>query len=175
MEKIYNCLNSVFGFWPCAREFEKGFRCAALLAALVFLLLVVLLIILKVIFRKPAVPGVTLLREDGDIFISRNAIYTAICRLEKDFSEFEIMKVNMHRTRNRELGLTVTVLYDEQNRSFDAAAAALKQRIFDMLIKSFGIETIKTVSIVLARIPGRDADDSSNDTPVTGNAFISGV
>ena len=175
MEKVYNYLSRFLDFWPCASEFEKGFRSAMMLAALVFLLLIVLAVILKLIFRKPAVPGVTLLREDGDIFISRNAIYTAICRLEKEFSEFEILKVNMHRTRTRDLGLTITVLYEEQDRSFDAAAAALKQRVFDMLTRSFGSERVKSVSIVLAKIPGRDADEDNDDTAVTGNAFISGV
>ena len=175
MGKIYNFVNNVLKLWPDASDFERGFRSAMLLAALIFLLLIVIGVIVKLILRKPAVAGVTLSREDGDIFISRNAVYTAVCQLEKEFPEFEILKVSMHRDRHNDLALAVTLLYEEHKRSFDAAAAGLKQSIFLMLTRSFGIESVKSVSIVLARIPGRNSDDAENNTAVTGNAFISGV
>ena len=175
MGKFYNFVNNVLNLWPQVSDFERGFRSAMLLAALIFLLLIVVVVIVKLIMRKPAVAGVTLSREDGDIFISRNAVYTAVCQLEKDFPEFEILKVFLRRDLHNDLALTVTLLYEEQQRSFDAAAAGLKQSIFLMLNKSFGIESVKSVSIVLARIPGRNADDHDNNTSVPGNAFISGV
>ena len=55
-----------------------------------------------------------------------------------------------------------------------------------ILLMSVGIYFLKTqnnfatggvsgVSIVLARIPGRNAADDDNNTAVNGNAFISGV
>lgn len=175
MGRFYDFVNNVLNLWPHANEFERGFRSAMLLAALIFLLLIVVGVIIKLIMRKPAVAGVTLSREDGDIFISRNAVYTAVCQLEKDFPEFEILKVSMRRDLHNDLALTVTLLYEEQQRSFDAAAAGLKQSIFSMLNRSFGIESVKSVSIVLARIPGRSADDNDNSASVSGNAFISGV
>ena len=176
MEKIYNFVNKFFNFWPMASDFEKGFRCAMVLAALIFLLLILLGIILKLIFRKPSVSGVTLAREDGDIFISRNAIYTAICRLESEFPQFDILKVVMQRNRHKELQLTVTVLFDQGSKSFDMSAAEFKQRVFDMLSKSFGINNVKSVSIILAKIPGRNEDDFDEETaPVVSNAFVSGV
>ena len=176
MEKIYNFINSFFNFWPMASDFEKGFRCAMVLAALIFLLLFLLGLILKLIFRKPSVSGVTLTREDGDIFISRNAVYTAVCRLEKEFPQFEILKVVMQRDRHHNLNLTVTVLFDPAGESFDMSAAEFKQRVFNMLNKSFGIECIKSVSIILAKIPGRSEDDSDDENnPVVSNAFIAGI
>jgi hypothetical protein len=175
MEKVYSLVERYFYALPANNDFERGFFAAMLLTAAIFLLLLLLCLILKIIFRKPAVPGVTLPREDGDIFISRNAVYTAVCQLEKDFPEFEILKVSMRRDLHNDLALTVTLLYEEQQRSFDAAAAGLKQSIFSMLNRSFGIESVKSVSIVLARIPGRSADDNDNSVSVSGNAFISGV
>ncbi len=177
MEKIYNWIDNSIMSLPATSEFERGFYLALLLAALVFFLLFVLCLIFKLIFRKPAVPGVTLAREDGDIFISRNAIFTAVCRLENDFPELEILKVNMHRNRRNELGLTVSVIFDENGSSFDEVAGAFKQRVFVMLNKSFGIESIKTVAINLARIPAEREEHDGNDPtpPVINNAFVSGV
>ena len=175
MGKFYYFVNNVLNLWPNVSEFERGFRSAMLLLAAILLLLAIVVVIIKLIRRKPAVTGVTLSREDGDIFISRNAVYTAVCQLEKDFPEFEILKVSMRRDLHNDLALTVTLLYDEHQRSFDAAAAGLKQSIFSMLTRSFGIESVKSVSIVLAKIPGRDSDESDNNTAVSGNAFISGV
>ena len=72
MQKLMGYLSGVWDFCPGATEFERGFQAALILAALIFLLLIVLGLILKIVFRKPAVPGVTLEREDGDIFISRS-------------------------------------------------------------------------------------------------------
>ena len=72
---------------------------------------------LRLIFRKPAVPGVTLEREDGNIFISRNAIFTAVCRLESSFPELEILKVNMQRKGHGELALIITVMFAEKDRN----------------------------------------------------------
>lgn len=177
MERIYDWIDKSIMSLPATSEFERGFYLALLLAALVFFLLFVLCLILKLIFRKPAVPGVTLVREDGDIFISRNAIFTAVCRLEKDFPELEILKVNMVRNRRNELGLVVSVLFDENDNSFDAVAGAFKQRVFTMLNKSFGIDSVKSVAINLAKIPAEHEDRNDSDTtpPVINNGFVSGV
>ncbi|MBR7144980.1 MAG: hypothetical protein IKD10_08565 [Lentisphaeria bacterium] len=178
MEKVYAWIDKFIVNLPAVNEFERGFYLALLLTALVFFLLLLLCLILKLIFRKPAVPGVTLEREDGDIFISRNAIFTAVCRLESAFPELEILKVNMLRKRHGELALTVTVMFDERDKSFDAVAGAFKQQVFAMLNKSFGIDAIKSVAINLAKIPAGNEDDSEGNTPempVVNNAFISGV
>ena len=178
MEKVYAWIDKFIVELPAANDFERGFFLALLAAALVFFLLLLLCLILKLIFRKPAVPGVTLLREDGDIFISRNAIFTAVCRLENEFPELEILKVNMQKLRHGDLALTVTVMFAEKDKSFDAVAGAFKQKVFTMLNKSFGIDSVKSVAINLAKIPaGVDDDDSAdnNTPPGVNNAFVSGI
>ena len=178
MEKVYAWIDKFIVNLPAVNEFERGFYLALLLTALVFFLLLLLCLILKLIFRKPAVPGVTLEREDGDIFISRNAIFTAVCRLESAFPELEILKVNMLRKRHGELALAVTVMFDERDKSFDAVAGAFKQQVFAMLNKSFGIDAIKSVAINLAKIPAVkdvDEDDSSKNVPPISNTFTPGV
>ena len=176
MDFLYDWIGKFCTFVPVENEFEKGFQTALVLAALVFLLLLVICLILKLIFRKPAVPGVTLEREDGNIFIARNAIYTAVCRLESEFAELEILKVTLQRGARKELALNITVLFDENGSAFDALAGSFKQRVFEMLNKSFGIDSIKTVSITLSKIPQERGDNDAPDTPmVNNNAFISGV
>ena len=179
MEKIYEWIDKFVMDLPATTEFERGFYLALLLAAAVFFLLFLLCLIIKLIFRKPSVPGVTLAREDGDIFISRNAIFTAVCRLEKYFPELEILKVNMSRSRHGELAVTVTVSFAERTESFDAVAGAFKQRVFAMLNKSFGIDAVKNVIINLAKISDDVDADEPGDVkpagPAVNNAFISGV
>ena len=178
MEKIYAWIDKFIVNLPAANDFERGFFLALLLTALVFFLLLLLCLILKLIFRKPSVPGVTLERENGDIFISRNAIFAAVCRLEKAFPELEILKVGMSRKRRGELGLTVTVMFDERGSSFDAVAESFKQQVFIMLSKSFGIDSVTSVEINLSKIPADSEDDLDGNTPempVANNAFTSGV
>ena len=176
MQKVMDYLSELGNFCSAAGEFERGFQTALILAALVFLLLIVLGLILKICFRKPAVPGVTLEREDGNIFISRNAICNAITRLEEEFTELEIIKVVMLRNRRRELELAVNVEFEAGSEAFDAVAGALKQRIFVMLNKSFGIDTIKSISINLIRIPeGRHQNNEHAAAAVGNNGFISGI
>ena len=179
MEKIYAWIDKFVMPIPAANEFEQGFYLALLLAALVFFLLFLLCLILKLIFRKPAVPGVTLEREDGNIFISRNAIFTAVCRLESSFPELEILKVNMQRKGHGELALIITVMFAEKDRSFDALAGEFKQKVFVMLNKSFGIDSVKSVAINLAKIPSDVEEDEDNagkpQAPVINNAFTAGV
>ena len=177
MDYLYGLLEKLAVFIPAESEFERGFQTALLLAAMVFFLLLIICLILKLIFRKPAVPGVTLEREDGNIFIARNAIYTAVCRLESDFPELEILKVVLQRGARKDLALSVTVMFDENGSAFDELAGTFKQRVFDMLSKSFGIDSIKTVSVNLSKIPPErhEADNDTPDTPVINNAFISGV
>ena len=105
-----------------------------------------------------------------------NAIFTAVCRLEADFPELEIIKVVMLRDRHTELGLSVTVQFDEKHKSFDAVAGEFKQRVFLMLNKSFGIDSVKTVAINLAKIPATaERDDDEPQAPMMNNAFVSGV
>ena len=178
MQKLMGYLSGVWDFCPGATEFERGFQAALILAALIFLLLIVLGLILKIVFRKPAVPGVTLEREDGDIFISRNAIYSAVRTLEDEFPALGILKVVMQRNRRRELELQINVEFEACGEAFDAVAGSFKQRVFAMLSKSFGIDSVKSVAINLAKIPaGRDADedDSSKNVPPVPNTFTSGI
>lgn len=177
MEKIFAWIDKSIIDLPAANEFEQGFYLALLFAAMVFFLLLVLCLIVKLIFRQPAVPGVTLVREDGDIFISRNAIFAAVSQLERKFPELEILKVNLNRRHHGELALSVTVMFAERSDSFDAVAGSFKQQVFAMLNKSFGIDSVKSVSINLAKIPVEYDDDNENnpETPVMNNGFVSGV
>ena len=174
MQKLMGYLSGVWDFCPGATEFERGFQAALILAALIFLLLIVLGLILKIVFRKPAVPGVTLEREDGDIFISRNAIYSAVRNLEDEFPALGILKVVMQRNRRRELELQINVEFEACGEAFDAVAGAFKQRVFVMLNKSFGIDTVRSISINLTRMP-ENHDGSDREIPVAGNGFVSGV
>lgn len=176
MEKIYSWIERYCYAFPANSDFERGFAAALLLTAAIFLLLLLLCLILKIIFRKPAVPGVTLPREDGDIFISRSAIFSTVSRLEEVFPELEISKVALMRRRG-ELAMTVSVFFYENGSPFDALAGNLKQRIFDTLKNTLGIDTIKSVAVVLVKAPveadGEDDNVSAQVNP--GNGIISGV
>lgn len=176
MEKIYSWIERYCYAFPANSDFERGFAAAMLLTAAIFLLLLLVCLILKIIFRKPAVPGVTLPREDGDIFISRSAIFSTVSRLEEFFPELEISKVALMRRRG-ELSMTVSVVFYENGSPFDALAGNLKQRIFDTLKNSLGIDTVKSVAVVLVKAPvesdGEDDNVSAQVNP--GNGIISGV
>ena len=70
------------------------------------------------------------------------------------------------------------MLFDERDNAFDAVAGSFKQRVFAMLNKSFGIDSVKSVAINLAKIPAVkdvDEDDSSKNVPPISNTFTPGV
>lgn len=176
MEKIFSWFERASLRLPAGNEFERGFFTALLITAAILLLLLLICLILKIIFRKPSVPGVTLPREDGDIFISRNAIFSVVSRLEEFFPELEIRKVALKRS-GRDLSMTVTVLFYQQDSTFDALAGSLKQRIFDTLKQSLGIDSVKSVAVVLVQAPAPEegSDDKAIGQVNPGNGFISGV
>ena len=176
MEKFFSLFERAALMLPASNEFERGFFAALLLTAAILLLLLLICLILKIIFRKPSVPGVTLPREDGDIFISRNAIFSVVSRLEEAFPELEIRKIALNRC-GRDLSMTVTVLFYQQGSPFDALAGNLKQRIFDTLKQSLGIDSVKSIAVVLIQAPAPedDSDDKAMGQVNPGNGFISGV
>ena len=176
MEKIFSWFERASLRLPAGNEFERGFFTALLLTAAILLLLLLICLILKIIFRKPSVPGVTLPREDGDIFISRNAIFSVVSRLEEFFPELEIRKVALNRS-GRELSMSVTVWFYQQDSTFDALAGSLKQRIFDTLKQSLGIDSVKSVAVVLVQAPAPEegSEDKAIGQVNPGNGFISGV
>lgn len=172
MEKIYDWVSGNFWLIPGENDFERGFYTALILTGLILLLIIVLCLIVKLWFRKPAIPGVTLEREDGDIFISRHALSSAVYHLEDDFPGIEILKVALTNGRKGDLELAVSLAYDEKQGSFESAAKAFKARIFRELHGTFGIDVIKTVALHLTRLPDSrrigDSNDPINDTFVAG-------
>ncbi len=179
MGMLYEWVSGGGFLLPGENDFERGFYTALILAGLVLFLVIVLCLIAKLLFRKPAVPGVTLEREDGDIFISRNALSTAVFHLEDEFPGFEVLKVLLGHGRRGELELAVTVLFDEKSGAFDKISNSFKKRVFDILQHSFGIDSIKSVSIALSKLPNtprrNDNNGSGKDNDVTSHAFVSGV
>lgn len=172
----------VSSLMPAGDDFFRGFYTALYMLLASLLLVVLLCIIVKLIFRKPAVSGVTLPRDDGDIFISRNAIVDLIFRLESDYSHFEFLKAVLKRNR-KGLALSVVLNFDESgSSSFPVCAEALKQRIFADLKNILGIEEIASVEIRLNR-PCKASDKDNNDLngsirnsidPTAGN-FVAGL
>jgi len=173
MEKIYDWVSGNLWLLPGDNDFERGFYTALFLTGLVLLLIIVLCLIIRLCFRKPAIPGVTLEREDGDIFISRNALASAVYHLEHDFPGVEILKVVLDNGRQGDLELAVSMSYDEKQGSFETTAKAFKARIFRELHGTFGIDTVKTVALSLVRLP--NSRRSGGDDGSINDAFVAGI
>ena len=69
------------------------------------------------------------------------------------------------------------MLFYQQDSPFDALAGNLKQRIFDTLKQSLGIDSVKSIAVVLIQAPAPEdtGDDKTMGQVNPGNGFISGV
>ena len=158
---------------PGANDFERGFYSALILLGAVILLLLVLYCIYRLHRRAAGLDGVTLKRDDGDVFVARAALTQAVRNLEPTFPGMDIQKVILRRRRGADLELTVTLVYDARNGSFDALTRNLKERIFKDLGEIFGIDTVKSVAVRLLKLPERSAPKVSPENhdavpPVSG-------
>lgn len=146
-------------FGVAANEFDRGFCTALALVITALLLLIVLGLIIKLIFRKPAVEGVSISGDNGDIFISRNAITGAIRQLQSSFPEFEVLKTAL-RMEKRQLVITLTVNFNPTAGTLIERVELLKRRIFSDLTTTFGIGTLERIDVRLHK-----TIDSSTSAP----------
>lgn len=159
---------------PGINEFEKGFYAALILAGAVLVLLLCLYLIVRIKRRRPSLPGVTLPREDGDVFIARPALAQAVLHLGDEFPGVEIQKVFLRKLRSGEgLELAVSLTFDERRGAFDATVKALKARVFQVLNDTFGVDSVKAVAVALTRLPDKgrgdgDADDRFDSAVMPG-------
>lgn len=158
MNRLNEQMKILESLLPGANEFERGFYSALLLIGAVILLLLVLYCICRLLCRRRGLDGVTLKRDDGDVFVARTALTQAIRHLEPSFPGMEIQKVVLRRKRGEELELAVALIYDERQGSFDTLTKSLKERIFKDLVGTFGIDTVKSVAVRLLRLPERPAE-----------------
>ena len=150
---------------PGINEFEKGFYAALILTGAVLVLLLCLYLIFKIKRGRPVLPGVTLEREDGDIFIARSALAQAVLHLGDEFPGMEIQKVILRKLRSGDgLELAVSLMFDERRGVFDVTVKAFKARVFQLLHDTFGVESVKAVAVALIRLPDRErGDGGAND------------
>ena len=173
MERLSGYLHRLEQFLPGADEFEHGFYTALILVGAVILLLLVLYCIYRLQRRAAGLDGVTLKRDDGDVFVAKAALTQAVRNLEPTFPGMDIQKVILRRKHGADLELAVTLIYDARNGSFDTLTKNLKERIFKDLGEIFGIDTVKSVALRLLKLPERSAPKFSHENhdavpPVSG-------
>lgn len=157
MERWNELLKRMESLLPGANDFERGFYSALLLIGAVILLLLVLYCIYRLHKRRAGLGGVTLKREDGDVFVSKAALTQSVRDLEPVFPGVEIRKVILRRKHGTEQEMVLTLVYDARNGSFDTLTKDLKERIFKDLGEIFGIDTVRSVAIRLVNMPERHA------------------
>ena len=157
MNRLNELVKHLDTLLPGANDFERGFYSALILLGAVILLLLVLYCIYRLHRRAAGLDGVTLKRDDGDIFVARTALTQAVRNLEPNFPGMDIQKVLLRRRHGADLELAVTLIYDERNGSFDTLTKNLKERIFKDLCEIFGIDTVKSVAVRLMKLPERTA------------------
>lgn len=145
-----------------------SFQCGYLTGVLVSVLVLLLLVLLTVLLRMPSkASGVTLMSENGSLFIAGNAIKDLVKTVgEEDFPCFQILRVGLYR-KKKELFLKLDINGasqddmeedGEKNRektsppiSLMDESMAFQEAILKNLLTRFGIDTIKKVHIHLKR------------------------
>ena len=109
-------------------------------------------IIWLIIRKNRSVSGISLPTAHGNLFISATAISDLLYSLDDSFPQLEIIRVRLIRDGSNALAVQVKVFYAAaSDTSMLALAEGFQTQALDLLKKSFGIENISRVDLIVPK------------------------
>jgi hypothetical protein len=119
-----------------------GYLAGVVFSILVIFLIMLIKIIFSLFFAYPKrANGIDIPRDSGNIFITSSAIISLIKSYEKDFPALKILRMKLLR-KKAGYYLDVQFELDTDKASLPDIEEPFKQRIFEGLKNSFGIESV---------------------------------
>lgn len=127
---------------PTMFDFKMGYLMGVAFAILVIFLIMVLKVIFVLFFAYPKrAGGIEIPKDNGDVFITSSAIIGLIKSYEKNFPALRIIRIKLLRKKSGYF-LDVQFEIDTEKATLPEIEEPFKERIFEGLKNSFGIESV---------------------------------
>ena len=154
-------------------DFNLGFFAGVGLALILVLILITVEIIFMLFFRQKKCSGITIAEADGDTFVSKTAISSLIMHLEKDFPLISIKKLLLYK-KGKKHSLKIYINFNDDGSGLPPQSKKLKSEINSLLNHTFGINTIKKITLNVNDRQHKDKPavklDAKTTTPIASEA-----
>ena len=127
-------------------DLNLGFFAGVGLALIMVIILIAVEITFMLLFRQKKCAGINIIEADGDTFISKTAISSLIMHLEKDFPLISIKKLLLYK-RGKKHSLKIYLDFNDDGSGLPPQSKKLKSEINSMLSHTYGINTIKKITL----------------------------
>ncbi|WP_176013289.1 hypothetical protein [Victivallis sp. Marseille-Q1083] len=132
-------------------EFNRGYLTGVAVTVLCLIGLLVLRTLIVSSFRYRNTPGIVLPQENGELFVSRAAIRSALGALQSEFPYIAINRVRLYERRSV-FSLRVGFDFDARGGRLPDYSAAFKQRIQEVLLQQLGIDAIRDIRLEVGNV-----------------------
>ena len=134
-------------------DFNRGYIAALVLYMALFIALMILRFLLWLAFRTRSCSEIVVPRRDGEIVVSRDAVTMAVAHELEAFPELDVRKIRLFR-RGKEYLMTIFCTYGGGD-GIPAVSDGFKPRVLDSLKRTFGIESLKRIKLVVEKMDAR--------------------
>ena len=143
---LQKLLNEIGYYLP---GFQRGFIIGVIVLFVALLILRLLIMFLNP--KRRRCQGVDTNGEDGALFISSTAISDLISALECEFDGIKFNKSILYRRRSKYC-IKLLAELETKDVSFSDLTSTIRDKIFDSLKKSLGINCITKIDIFLKKV-----------------------
>lgn len=150
-------------------EFNRGYLAALVLVLALVVALLILKFVFFLMFRTRRAANVTVKSPDGDIVVTRDAVCEAVVRELERYPELELRKLRLFR-RGKAYLLTLDCEF-RGSRGVPEVAERLRSQLREKLKELFGIESLRSIGIVVEKIAvPKEAESAAGSDPAPAAA-----
>lgn len=151
-------------------DFQCGYFAGVLVALVTILFLMLLRIIIGIIFSSSRCRSITIVSPDGDMEIAADAISDLVKSLQPEFPNIVFDKLKMFQYGKKQV-IQLQVSFNTANGGMPGQFDTLKGRVRDVLRETFGIVSIRKVSVCCHRVVIPEGSVAPKPTvPYTGES-----
>ena len=148
-----------------ASDFNRGYLAALALVLALVLALMILKLVWFIAFRTRRASTVTVPHPDGDLVVSRDALAEAVSRELDGYPELQLRKLRLFR-RGKYYLLTLLCEFNGAD-GVPGIASELRTKLRERLKQLFGLESLKSVKIVIEKLSRPTAGRELPELPET--------
>lgn len=146
-------------------DFNRGYLAALALVLALIVALMILKLVWFIAFRTRRASTVTVRHPDGDIVVSREALAEAVSRELLNYPELQLRKLRLFRRGGNYM---LTLLCEFRGvAGVPGIASELRTKIREKLKQLFGLESLKSVKIVIEKLAAPLAGRELPELPET--------
>jgi len=132
-------------------DFNRGYLAALVLVLALTAALLILKFVLFMMFRTRRASSVTVNTPEGDIVVTRDALGEAVTRELERYPELYLRKLRLFR-RGKAYMLTLSCEFRGSSGGVPDVAGQLRPQLKEKLKQFFGIESLRSIKIVVEKL-----------------------